>query len=115
MTHDEVSKNHPGGISDAELSFKKDGRMYRASSDPNDGYNALRLYISKLNPKCEAFFQFLKRNWCNDDGIWYENRPVGVNKLSLMMREIREEAQLSMVYANHCVRATAITLWSDAG
>ena len=32
-----------------------------------------------------------------------------------MMREISEEAQLSTVYTNHSVRATAITLWSDAG
>ena len=31
------------------------------------------------------------------------------------MREISEEAQLSTIYTNHSVRATAITLWSDAG
>jgi hypothetical protein len=114
MTHDEASKNHPGGVSDTE-SFEKDGRMYRTSDDPNDGFNALQLYISKLNPKCAAFFQFPKRNWSPDDAIWFENRPHGVNKLSVMMKQISEEAQLSMVYTNHCVRATAITLWSDGG
>ena len=47
MTHDELSKNHPGGFDDTE-SFEKDGRMYRATDDPSDGYNALELYISKL-------------------------------------------------------------------
>ena len=31
------------------------------------------------------------------------------------MKEISEEAKLSTKYTNHCVRATAITLWSNAG
>ena len=104
LTHDELSKNHPGVFDDTE-SFEKDGRMYRA----------LELYISKLNPHCSAFFQFPKRKWSPSDSVWYENRPLGVNKLGVMMREISEEAELSSIYTNHCVRATAITLWSDAG
>ena len=114
MTHDELSKNHPGGFDDTE-SFEKDGRMYRATDDLSDGYNALELYISKLNPQCPAFFQFPNRKWSPNDSVWYENRPLGVNKLAVMMREISEEAQLSTIYTNHSVRATAITLWSDAG
>ena len=32
-----------------------------------------------------------------------------------MMKEISQEAKLSTVYTNHCVRATAITLWSQSG
>ena len=32
-----------------------------------------------------------------------------------MMKEISQEAELSTVYTNHCVRATAITLWSQSG
>ena len=89
--------------------------MCRATDDLSDGYNALELYISKLNPQCPAFFQFPKRKWSPNDSVWYENRPLGVNKLAVMMREISEEAQLSTIYTNHSVRATAITLWSDAG
>ncbi|CAB4021571.1 Lactadherin [Paramuricea clavata] len=114
MTHDELSKNHPGGFDDTK-SFEKDGRMYRATDDPSDGYNALEHYISKLNPHCSAFFQFPKRKWSPSDSVWHENWPLGVNKLGVMMREISEEAELSSIYTNHCVRATAIALWSDAG
>ena len=91
--------------------------MYKTESE-NDGYRALSLYISKLNPKCEALFQQPRREW-NESAItpeiWYENRPLSVNTLGNMMKEIRTKAKLSKVYTNHCVRATAITLWSQAG
>jgi len=49
------------------------------------------------------------------DQVWYENRPLGVNKLSTTMKEISKNAGLSRIYTNHSVRATAITLWANAG
>jgi len=115
MTHDELTKNHPGGVGDVS-STEKYARMYE-TEDVNDGYKALELYISKLNPKCDSLFQYPRRNWSVDDSdnVWYEARPLGVNKLDGMMKAISEEAQLSKLYTNHCVRATAITLWSNAG
>ena len=113
MAHDEATKNHPGGVDDVQSS-EKHGRMYKTQKN-NDGYTAMRLYIEKLNPKCEAFFQYPKKNWSNSDAVWYENRPLGVNKLDNMMKEISQSAKLSRSYTNHCVRATAITLWSNAG
>ena len=39
MTHDEATKNHPGGVSDVP-SPEKYTRMYE-TEDPNDGYKAL--------------------------------------------------------------------------
>ena len=82
----------------------------------NDGYTALQLYLTKLNPKCDAFFQFPKRSWVHwSEDVWYENRCLGVNKLGNMMKELSLSAKLSKVYTNHSVRATAITLWSNAG
>lgn len=113
MGHCESSKNHPGGINDTE-SFKHMGRMYKTPQQ-NDGYSALKLYISKLNPSCEALFPYPKRQWSLADIVWYENRPLGVNKLGDMMKIISSAAGLSTICTNHCVRATSITLWSDAG
>ena len=76
------------------------------------------MYISKLNPKYEALFQQPWRDW-NESAIthdiWYENRPLGVNTLGNMMKEISSKAKLSKVYTNHCVRATAVTLCSEVG
>ena len=40
---------------------------------------------------------------------------MGVNKLDGMMKDISRAAELSKTYTNHSVRATAITLWSNAG
>ena len=113
MTHDESTKNHPGRVSDVE-SFGKNARMYKTSSKI-DGYTGLQVFLSKLHPECEGLFQYPKRNWQQTDKIWYENRPLGVNKLSAMMKEISSEANLSRVYTNHSVRATAITLWANTG
>ena len=114
MTHDEATKNHQGGIQDHQT-HEKDGRMYK-TDEPDNGYDALVLYLSKLNPSCDAFFQVPKRSWSTvSDLIWYENRCLGVNKLGEMMKEISSAAKLSKVYTNHSVRATAITLWSNAG
>ena len=42
---------------DTATSYEKLGTMYQTAHQ-NDGFNALRLYCSKLNPACNAFFQF---------------------------------------------------------
>ena len=64
---------------------------------------------------CEALFQYPKRNWKPDNKTWYENRPLGINKLGDLMKHISTAAGLSKIYTNHCVRATSIALWSNAG
>lgn len=113
MTHDEITKNHPGGLKDVS-STEKYARLYETDQE-NDGYKAIQLYLTKLNPLSEAFFQYPKKNWTPNGLIWYDNKPLGVNKLSEMMKDISKAAQLSNIYTNHSVRATAITLWSNEG
>ena len=113
MSHDELSKNHPGGLKDVE-STEKEARMY-GTKDQGDGYKALKLCLQKVNPKCTAFFQYPKKNSMALDAVWYEARPLGINSLAKMMKTISEEARLSKIYTNPSVGATAITLWSNAG
>jgi len=114
MTHDELTKNHQGGFCE-KSSEESQTRLYSTGQD-GDAFWCLTLYIKKLNPQQEAFFQKPK---CGDkfhfsDPVWYENKPFGVNRLAKIMREISLGANLSKTYTNHCVRATAITLWSDS-
>ena len=83
MSHDELSKNHPGGLKDVE-STEKEARMYE-TEDQGDGYKALKLYPQKVNPKCTAFFQYPKKNSMALDAVWYEARPLRINSLAKMM------------------------------
>ena len=112
MSHEEATKNHQGGISD-KPSNEKQTRLY-STGQFGDSFWCLKKYISLLNPKQEAFFQKPKHTISSDDAMWYENKPLGLNKLFTMMKEISLGAGLSKTYTNHCVRATAITIWSDA-
>ena len=61
MTHDESSKNHPGGLGDVS-STEKEARMYE-TDQTIDGYKALALYLEKVNPNCLALFQYPARSW----------------------------------------------------
>ena len=72
--HTIVSKNHPGGLKDTR-STEKYAQMYETDS-PNDGYKAVKLYLSKLNHKSSAFFQYPSWNWAPSDPVWYDNKPL---------------------------------------
>jgi hypothetical protein len=69
MAHDEISKNHPGGLKDTP-STERYARLYQTSHE-NEGYKALVRYRSKLNPKISAFFQYPKKDWRAEDNVWY--------------------------------------------
>ena len=88
--------------------------LYEQDGDANCPVKSLQLYLSKLNPNCEAFFQRPKSKY-TPDGIWYEKAPVGKNLLSAKMSKVSTEAGCSEQFTNHCLRATATTLLSHAG
>ncbi|XP_041090620.1 uncharacterized protein LOC121303856 isoform X2 [Polyodon spathula] len=68
---------------------------------------AFKLYVEKLSPENECFWQRPKqKDWHPSLLAWYESQPVGVNKLKIMMQEISRDAGLSRPYTNHCLRAT---------
>lgn len=48
----------------------------------NDTQRSLKLYLSKLNPKCEALFQLPQYDWSKvdaNDQCWYQNHPLSIN------------------------------------
>ena len=55
MTHEEATKNHPGGETSKPLA-ERETRLCRTGAD-DDAFASLKLYVSKLNPSCPAFFQ----------------------------------------------------------
>ena len=81
---------------------------------PDDTFACIKQYVSKLNPLCNAFFQQPRPRIRSEDPVWYANKPLGENSLGNMMKSITTGCNLSKIYTNHSVRATAISLWSDA-
>ena len=66
---------------------------------------ALKLFLKRRNPACEAFFQIPSRDFATS-GVWFRSQAAGINCLSAMMRDMSHEAALSKEYANHNLRAT---------
>ena len=60
-------------------------------------------------------FQKPRRAFISGDQIWFENCPISVNKIGAMMKEISNDAELSQVYSNHCVRSTRVTVLEPTG
>jgi hypothetical protein len=112
QSYNEKEKNHQG-ISNRET--EKNASMYAQPKDPERcPVKSYELYLSKLNPKCEALFQKPKKNF-KLSHIWYDNVPLGHNTLGDMMKCISIDAQLSQTYTNHCIRATTSTALHQAG
>ena len=74
----------------------------------------LKLYLEKLNPKCDVFFQ-RPRKESSCAGNWYDNQVVGMNSLKQMMKAISQEANLNLVYTIRSIRATSVTILGQAG
>ena len=51
----------------------------------------------------------------NLEETWYTSRPLGERYLNNMMKTFSQKANLSMIYTNHCVRATTINVLAHAG
>ena len=107
--NDELSKNH------RENDENQETGVMMATSTETCPIKSLKLYLNKLNPKLNAFFQRPSKNIRKDDQTWYDNMVVGERYLADMMKNISKDAKLSQVYTNHCIRATTITILDKAG
>ena len=116
MAHDEATKNHPGGVSDVPSSEKL-ARMYETPEE-NDGYKALKFYMAKLNPRCDAFFQYPERILSGSMPMKFGSTPdqlVPTNSTGWWKASVRKRNSPKIMCTYHRVRTTAITLWSNAG
>ena len=105
---DEVTKNHQIDESHAK------GRMYDAPESDMCPVKTFELYISKLHPSSDLFFQLPRRCYNVSDDLWLEPKPIGENTLGNFMPRISAMCSLSRRYTNHCLRSTAITLLDEA-
>ena len=109
VVFNEFTKNHQNDpkhdSEEYQLMFEQDSRCPVASFEK---------YMAKLNPARDDFWQRPSPSF-KKTGVWYENKPIGVNTLHTMMREISLAGELSTIYTNHRLRATTITVLSRKG
>lgn len=75
-------------------------------------------YLEKFNEKYIFLFQRPKPKECIIEKIvpgMIIHSVVGLNTLRLMMKKISTSAELSIIYTNHSIRATLITLLDHGG
>lgn len=62
--------------------------------------------VKRLNPKCDRLFQ--KARLLPKDGVYFDNVPLGHNKLGSFMSEISKKTGLRIIYTNHSCRVTIV-------
>ena len=95
---DELTKNRRG-----DTEAEEGGFMFERPGDILCPVQSIEKYISKLNPKCSAFFQRPKKKGDIEDPVWYNNQCIGVNTLANKMKVISKLANLSREYTNHSI------------
>ena len=93
---DELTKNH------REDDKAEEGGVMYATEGVWCPVSSLEKYLQHLNPKKRV--------------VWYDNMVVGERSLGDMMKRISlKEANLSRIYTNHSIRATAVTILDKSG
>ena len=109
----EKQKNHPGDVGAA--SYRPEARVYARPGSPLCPVEAYNKYLSVLHPEICELWQKPNHHWKGPECFWYCRAPMGRKMLDTMLKRMSEEAQLSKLYTNHCLRATASKGLSDAG
>ena len=105
---DELTKNH------RENDKEEEGGMMYETEGPFCPVASFEKYLQHLNPVNEFLFQRPKKTTPDSD-VWYDNMVIGERYLGDMMKKISKEADLSKIYSNHSIRATAVTILDKSG
>lgn len=112
MSYKEADRTHHGVDSRESV---KETRLYALPETDFCPVKSLKLYLSKRNPKINAFFQCPLTSFEPAYDVWYVNAPMGYHTLGNMMSNISRAAGWSLTYTNHCVRATTATVLAHSG
>lgn len=101
MTQDKATMNHQGSISNSHSDERQTPPVQHQCK--KRCISSLKI-VHELNTVREAFFQKSKADFkfSFTDPFWYGNKPLGVNQLSKMMKEMCLGGKLSKTYTNHC-------------
>ena len=103
---DELTKNH------TEAENIVSGLMPENKDDKLCPVASFRKYLQHLEPKNGYLWQTPLKNGRKKGNpeIWYGKQHMGKNTLSGSMKDVNKECGLSMLYTNHSIRVTGITV-----
>jgi hypothetical protein len=103
----ELQKNHR-----EDDNTSTSGIMPEKPGDPTCPVTSYEKYLAKLNPELNRLWQFPLDSFL-EDGTWFAKRPIGRNTMAQFMSKLSKSAQLSRIYTNHSLRATAATILGE--
>lgn len=116
QTFNEATKNNQGD------EWKSSSKHYRHEKNimlaqPGGAkcpVKSFKLYVSKLNPKLDCFFQRPNVHMLNPTtGHWYDNMAFCKGQIQDFMKHIEAAGGLSQPYTNHSIRNTTCTAMGD--
>ena len=108
------SKNHSG------VNFREENKVVPVFSCPEAQPRCLvyllDTYFEKFPPRAtELDLFYLRPKKSPRDGVWYDNVPIGRDKLKTFLEVICREAGIGEKKTNHSLRATGATALFNAG
>ena len=68
-----------------------------------------------MNDNVDYLWQRAKIRISDINKEWYDAAPIGRDPLNSTMKNLSENAKLSTLYTNHCIRATVVTQLNEKG
>ena len=112
---DLLSKNVKASLSQKEYENLRSARIYENREEPRKCVvKCFEMYLEKIPEGNSYLFPMPRKSFSNQE--WYcDKKNVGKNGLSVMMKNISKDANLSYIYTNHCIRVTTISNLSRQG
>lgn len=115
LNHNVLSKNVKASLDMKENENVKKCRIYdNTSSDEMCPVSVLKTYLAKIPTENPSLFPLPMKNW-NEKNWYCKKRFLGKASFGDMMKNISENAGLSKIYTNHCVRVTVVTQLKSNG
>ena len=101
-------KNNKGGLKQRKIQPKK-VNVYPVPRSSRCPVMLIMKYFSlfPVQRSCHSFYLQPKKKFT--EGCWYLDKPVGINRLQGMVREVCKDAGFPGFYTNHSLRTTAAT------
>ena len=111
LKYNESTKKSPG---DDYNEINEQAILLSQPQNPKCPVNSFKLYLTKLTDLPDLF-QTPNSKYKKPTDNWYKSSPVGENTIGKFLKQISENAGLSVIYTNHSIRGTTATAMHKLG